>query len=60
MQLSAANTQIATYDMQMSLIRSRVASITDQMANLSDLVGTAPTPLEPVMPAMPPESPAVP
>jgi hypothetical protein len=57
-QLSAANTQIATYDMQMLLIRSTVASITDQMANLSDLVGTAPVPLEPAMPPTPPESPA--
>jgi hypothetical protein len=30
------------------------------MANLSDLVGTAPIPLEPGTPAMSPESPAVP
>jgi hypothetical protein len=56
-QLSAANTQIATYDMQMSLIRASVASITDQMANLNDLVGAAPAAPAPVLP---PETPVEP
>lgn len=49
-QLSAANTQIATYDMQRSLVRSSVADLMTQVSSLAELVNS-----DPLGPA-PPES----
>jgi len=46
-QLSAANTQLATYDMQLTLVRATVAEVSQQMADLSDLVNTNPFASEP-------------
>ncbi len=52
-QLSAANAQLESYDRQLSLIRSTVASVVDQVTNLSELVQTKPLTAAPA-----PEAPA--
>jgi len=57
-QLSAANTQIATYGMQRTLVRSSVADLLTQVTSLAELVEA--DPLAPAAPASPeavPESP---
>ncbi len=46
-QLSAANTQLATYDMQLTLVRATVADVSQQMANLTELVSANPFASEP-------------
>jgi hypothetical protein len=47
LQLSAANTQLATYDMQLTLVRTTVAAMYEQMTNLNELVSTNPFAAEP-------------
>jgi hypothetical protein len=49
-QLSAANTQIATYDMQRSLVQSSVSRIFEQLVELQELVQLDPIATAPPSP----------
>jgi hypothetical protein len=55
-QLDAANAQLATYHAQLGLIRTSVAAVADQVANLSTLVEADPG-ATPANPAEPNDSP---
>lgn len=50
-QLAAANTQIATYDMQRALVKTSVADLMEKITALSDLVSS--DPLAPTLPPAP-------
>jgi tetrahydromethanopterin S-methyltransferase subunit B len=53
-QLSAANTQLATYDMQFDLVRTSVDSLFDQLTKLQALVNSNPLTSEPTSPGAEP------
>jgi uncharacterized protein HemX len=50
-QLSAANTQLATYDMRLTLVQSSVRDMYEKMGSLLELVSISPGLVEPETPA---------